>query len=67
MRTNVIKFPDYIDQQYIERLMSNIERDSAELLALMCKPDTREIIGRDLGRVELSRMRLGAIVEDFHE
>ena len=67
MRSNVVRFPDYLDQQYIERLMSNIDRDTAELMAMMCKPDMRQIIGHDLGRVELSRIRLGAVVDDYRE
>lgn len=61
----VLKFPDVVNQERVERLTSNLERDSAELLELMQKQDCREFIGHDLYRLGLTAIRCQTVLEDF--
>ena len=53
------------DRLHIERLTSELDRVTAELMDYMNRRHSREAIGKDMYRLALSEIRLATIRGDF--
>ena len=62
---NVVKLPNWIDEEFVERTMRDLDRATSDLMEAMQRPDTKEMVGKEWWQAEMASMRLATMREEF--